>query len=74
MAEYWDVYDENRNKTGALHRRLPVKTSGPVRKALVFQTMQLLEGVEVASPVKRGQIILPNILGTGVDVVATKDM
>ena len=21
MAEYWDVYDENRNKTGALHRR-----------------------------------------------------
>ena len=21
MAEYWDVYDEHRNKTGALHRR-----------------------------------------------------
>ena len=21
MTEYWDVYDENRNKTGALHRR-----------------------------------------------------
>ena len=21
MAEYWDIYDENRNKTGALHRR-----------------------------------------------------
>ena len=28
MIEYWDIYDENRNKTGRIHRRGDEMQSG----------------------------------------------
>lgn len=36
--------------------------------------MALLDGVELASPVKAGTHVLENILGTGVNFVVTRDM
>lgn len=54
--------------------RLPVKTSGPIPKDLIFPCMKQLEVVEVKSPVKSGDIIIADLLGTGVNIVATKSM
>lgn len=59
---------------GGLHHRLPVKTSEPIAKAMIFDAMKLLDTVEVTSPVKRGDVVYKNILGTGIDFVATRDM
>jgi len=49
-----------------------VKTDRPIPKELIFKTMDLLAGIELKAPVKMGQVVLDNILGTGTNVVATK--
>jgi CxxC motif-containing protein len=58
--------------TGGQCPRLPVKTRTPVPKALTLAVCQTLRTVVVAAPVALGDIILPDVLGTGVDVVATR--
>lgn len=59
---------------GGLHRRLPVKTTAPIPKELLFQAMEALNGVCLTAPVTVGQVVIHDLLGTGVDVVATRDM
>lgn len=59
---------------GGAHRRLPVKTDKDISKALIFKAVRLLDDVEVVSPVKTGDIVLKDILGTDVNFVATRDM
>ena len=53
---------------------LPVKTTKPVPKALIFQIMKILSEVDVCVPVKLGDTIVESILGTGVDIIATKSL
>ncbi|NLY86191.1 MAG: DUF1667 domain-containing protein [Tissierellia bacterium] len=52
--------------------RLPVKTTGIIPKELVDECMEIIRSTKVSAPVKRGQIIIKDILGTGVDVVAAR--
>ena len=59
---------------GGLHRRLPVKTTAPIPKELLFQAMEALNGVTLTAPVTVGQVVIANLLGPGVDVVATREM
>lgn len=59
---------------GGLHRRLPVKTTAPIPKELLFQAMEALNGVTLTAPVTVRQVVIANLLGTGVDVVATREM
>ena len=60
--------------TGAAGCRLPVKTSAAIDKDKMFSVMQLLSAVTVAAPVRLGDVIVPDILGTGVSIVACKTM
>lgn len=60
--------------TGSAFQRCPVKTSRDIPKELVPRTMALLNGVELSSPVKRGDVVLSNIFDTGADFVVTRDM
>ncbi|HEY4533835.1 MAG TPA: DUF1667 domain-containing protein [Fusobacterium sp.] len=59
---------------GAEDRRCPVKTNDAIPKGLNFACMEELKKVVLHSPVKRGDVVIRNVLNTGVDVVATKDM
>lgn len=59
---------------GGVHRRIPVKTDKPIPKGLMFKAMRCLDGVELAAPVAAGQVVLPDLLGTGANVVATRAM
>lgn len=59
---------------GALHPRLPVKTAAPIPKEQLFAAMALLDAVDMKAPVHIGDVVVPNVLGTGVDIVATKEM
>lgn len=59
---------------GASARRLPVKTDKPIPKGKMFELMRLLDGVHAKAPVKVGDILIPNVLGTDANVVATKTM
>ena len=59
---------------GALHSRLPVKTSKEVDRALVRKVVAALRDVRVTAPVKTGDVVLSDVLGTGSDIVASKSM
>ncbi len=59
---------------GGLLARLPVKTSEPIPKPLIFDAMKEIKKVKVNAPIKVGDVIIENILNTGADVVATRDM
>ena len=53
---------------------LPLRTSGYLPKEKIFDCMNEIRKVKVKSPVKLGDRIIENILGLGVDVVATRDI
>lgn len=54
--------------------RLPVKTSQAIDKALMFKVVEELDKVEVKAPVHIGDVVIKNIFGTGVDILATKNI
>ncbi len=51
---------------------LPVKTAGTIPKGKIFDCMRALKGITVKAPVRTGDVIIENVCGTGVDVIATK--
>lgn len=60
--------------SGAALPMLPVKTKGQLAKKDIQSAAKLLHAVQVSAPVKLGDVIVENILGSGVDVVATRSM
>lgn len=60
-------------KNGSL-KHLPVRTEQPVPKKIIFECMKLINKEEIAAPVKMGDIIIKNILGTGINVIASRSM
>jgi CxxC motif-containing protein len=59
---------------GGLHPLLPVATSAPFPKPRLFELMDALRKVEVQAPVRAGDVVLPNALGEGVDIIASRDI
>lgn len=51
-----------------------VKTASDIPKEKIFDICHALEGVEVQAPVKIGDVIVPNVCGTGVDIIATRNI
>lgn len=52
----------------------PVRTAAPIPKGSLFDAMKVVDAVRAVKPIKRGDVIVPNILNTGVDVIATRDL
>ena len=59
---------------GAALPVLPVRTAGEVPKALVHEVARALRTVTVHAPAAIGDVVLQNVCGTGVDVVAARSM
>jgi CxxC motif-containing protein len=53
---------------------LAVRTRKPILKTMLGQGMEVLAKVRVKPPVKMGDVIVPNLLDTGVDVVASSHL
>ncbi|MDR2939593.1 MAG: DUF1667 domain-containing protein [Clostridiales bacterium] len=51
---------------------LPVKTEAPIPKGKIAECMQALKGIEISAPVSIGAIIIENICGTGINIIATR--
>ena len=51
-----------------------VKTEKEIPKEKIFDCVRALRNVEVDAPVKTGQVLLTDAAGTGVNIVATKDV
>lgn len=50
-----------------------VKTRDDIPKGKIFECVKALKDVTVKAPVRIGDVIVANVAGTGVDIVATKD-
>ena len=51
-----------------------VKTKEDIPKEKIFACVQALRGIDVQAPVHIGDVILENVAGTGVDIVATRNV
>ena len=56
---------------GAAQPLLPVRSEKPVPAELLFNCMEVLREIEVSAPVARYDIIVENICGCGVNIVAS---
>lgn len=60
-------------KNGHLNR-LPVRTSDAIPKEKIFECMKNLEEIQVEGPIKVGDVIIKNLLGLEIDIIATRSM
>ncbi|XMB86650.1 DUF1667 domain-containing protein [Mycoplasmatota bacterium WC44] len=57
-----------------LYNRLPVSTNGEIPKGMIFDVMSEINKVVLKVPINCGDIIIKNVLETGVDIVASRSM
>ena len=57
---------------GGFVSRLPVKTDKQFPKGKMYELIEVLNKLEIQSPVKRGKTIIKNVLDTGINIVSTK--
>ena len=53
---------------------LPVRTAEAIPLALHAQAMDLIRGLVIEAPIRMGDVILPNLLDTDINLVASMDI
>ena len=53
---------------------LPVRTAETIPLELHAQAMDLIRGLEVKAPIRMSDVVLPNLLDTGTDLIASMDI
>ncbi len=54
------------------HVRLPVHSSAPIPKDLIFDAMKEINAHRASAPIEMGAIVIKNILNTGVDICSSR--
>lgn len=54
--------------------RLPIKTDGVIAKGLLFSCIEEIDKIELQAPIRIGDVIIENVLNTGIDIVASRSM
>lgn len=52
---------------------VPVKTETAIPKGLIFECMEKINQTEIKAPVHIGDVVIENLLDTGVNVIATDE-
>lgn len=60
--------------SGAKLPRLPVRTSGPIPKERIHECMGLINQLKAEHPVAMGQVLIQDLFGTGVNLIASRSM
>ena len=55
-------------------KRLPIRTREAIPKKKLFAAMNELSKIRIKPPLKIGEVIISNLLDTGVDVIACDDL
>lgn len=53
---------------------LPVRTSEAIPLTLHAQAMDLIRGLIVKAPIRMGDVVLPNLLNTGIDLITSMNI
>lgn len=59
---------------GARWPRLPVRTAAPIPRDRVRALVDALHRLRLSAPVRQGDVVLADALGTGVEVIATRSL
>ena len=54
--------------------RAPVRTAAPVPKDSIMDVMEAVHALHLTAPVTLGDVLIPNVAGTGADLIATRDI
>lgn len=57
---------------GTASRMVSVRLSGRVPREMIFPILKEISRLRPEAPVRRGQVLIADVLGTGVDVIATR--
>lgn len=60
--------------SNALHKQIPVRSTGPIAFDKIFECTKEIKKLNVQAPVKVGQVLIKNILNTGIDVIASRSL
>ncbi len=59
---------------GGIYNVVPCKSAGALPKDKIMDCMEVINNAEVNAPVALGDILVENILGTGINIVATNNV
>ncbi len=57
---------------GIASRMVSVRLSGPVPREMIFPILAEIARLRPEAPISRGQVLIADVLGMGVDVIATR--
>ena len=60
--------------TGAMHRVLPVITESEIPLDRIMEAMEAVRSIQVQAPVSVGDVIAEDLIGTGVNLIASRSM
>ena len=73
-----EILDPKRNLAtsvplkGTETKMASVRLTGPVPRDMIFPILAEISALRPEAPVRRGQVLIMDVLGTGVDVIATR--
>jgi CxxC motif-containing protein len=56
------------------HPLVPVYTEKPIPKPKIFEVLAELRDIELEAPIAVNDVVIENVLDTGVNVIASRDM
>ncbi len=59
---------------GGAFRMAPVRTAKDIPEDLLFAAMKQIHSVKLNAPVKAGAVVIANVAGSGVDLIATRNI
>ena len=59
---------------GGIHPLVPVYTEKPIPKPQIFEFLAEARKIELTAPVKYGDVVMENVLGTGINVLASRNI
>ena len=60
--------------SGAPLTVVPVRTTTAIPKSLLFEAMREIDGLRVRLPLRRGDVLIEDLLSTGASVIVTRDI
>ena len=60
--------------SGGVSAMVSCKTESDIPKGKIFEVTEALKSITLEAPVHIGDVVLSNVAGTGVDVIATKNV
>ena len=60
--------------SGGIINRAPVRTAAPVPKGSIMDVMGAVHSLSIKAPVHIGDVLIPDVAGTGVNLIVTRDI